>query len=70
MPRPEYPRKTHLPTIPGSVAPIHEQVPGCRFCQRMGRTGDTLIDRPRLVEITPDHFVEACPHCVGMALPE
>lgn len=66
MPRPEYARKTHLPTIPGSVASIHEFVPGCRFCQRMGREGDTLIDRPRLVEVSPDHFVEACPLCTQL----
>lgn len=65
MPRPEYPRKTHLPTIPGSVASIHEFVPGCRFCQRMGREGDTLIDRPRLLEVAPNHFVEACPICTA-----
>lgn len=63
MPRAEYPRKTHLPFIPGSVAAIHEFVPGCRFCQRLGRTGDTLIDRPRLVEVSPNHFVEDCPLC-------
>lgn len=65
MPRPEYARKSRLPTIPGSVASIHEFVPGCRFCQRMGRTGDTLIDRPRLLELAPNHFVEACPLCTG-----
>lgn len=65
MPRPEYARKSRLPTIPGSVASIHDFVPGCRFCQRMGRTGDTLIDRPRLLELAPNHFVEACPLCTG-----
>lgn len=64
MPRPEYARKSRLPTIPGSVAAIHEFVPGCRFCQRMGRSGDTLIDRPRLLELAPNHFVEACPLCI------
>lgn len=67
MPRPEYPRKSPLPTIPGSVASLHEFVPGCRFCQRMGREGDTLIDRPPLVEVTPGHFVEACPLCTDVA---
>lgn len=66
MPRPEYERKTHLPTIPGSVEPLRRLVPGCRFCQRMGRTGNTLIDRPRFVEVAPDHFVEACPLCTGI----
>lgn len=68
MPRAVYARKTHLPTIPGSVASIHEFVPGCRFCQRMGREGDTLIDRPPLVEVAPNHFVEACPLCAPEAV--
>lgn len=63
MPRLEYPRKSHLPTIPGHVAPIRHFVPGCRFCQRLERTGATLLHRPPLVEVAPDHVVEACPLC-------
>ena len=63
MPRLEYPRKSHLPTIPGQVAPIRDYVNGCRFCQRLERTGATLHTRPPLVEVAPDHVVEACPLC-------
>lgn len=63
MPRQEYPRKSHLPTIPGNVAPIRHYVEGCRFCQRLERTGATLHTRPPLVEVAPDHVVEACPLC-------
>ncbi len=66
MPRLEYPRKSHLPTIPGQVAPIRDFVRGCRFCQRMERTGHTLHTRPPLVEVAPDHMVEACPLCAEL----
>ena len=54
-------RKTKLPTIPGQVASIADFVPGCRFCQRQGVPAEELTERPPLVEISPDHFVEACP---------
>lgn len=63
MPRPEYERKSLLPTIPGYVAAPHEYVPGCRFCQRHGRTGSTLTMRPSFVHIGNSHYVEACPYC-------
>lgn len=63
MPRPEYERKTPLPTIPGHVAPPHEYVPGCRFCQRLGHSGPTLLQRPSFIHIGNSHFVEACPLC-------
>ncbi len=66
MPRLEYPRKSHLPTIPGQVAPIRDFVRGCRFCQRLERTGHTLNNRPPLVEVAPDHMVEACPLCAEL----
>lgn len=64
MPRRDYPRKTLLPTIPGHVPAIRDYVNGCRFCQRMGRNPDLLFERPKMVEIAPNHWVEACPHCV------
>ena len=67
MPRPEYTRKTHLPTIPGVVAAPHEYAPGCRFCQRLGRSGSTLQERPSFVHIGNSHFVEACPLCTADA---
>ncbi len=63
MPRLEYPRKSLLPTIPGHVAAIRDYVNGCRFCQRLERSGPTLTNRPPLVEVSPGHFVEACPLC-------
>ncbi len=66
MPRLEYPRKSHLPTIPGQVAAIRDYVPGCRFCQRLSRTGDTLKKRPPMVEVAPGHLVEACPLCAQL----
>ncbi|MCQ5042121.1 hypothetical protein NE654_13695, partial [Akkermansia muciniphila] len=55
--------KTKLPTIPGQVASIADFVPGCRFCQRQGVPAEDLTERPPLVEISPDHFVEASPRC-------
>ena len=65
MPRLEYPRKTHLPTIPGQVAPIRHYVQGCRFCQRLERPARNSI-RPPLVEVAPGHIVEACPLCASI----
>ena len=58
-------RKSVLPAIPGQVAQPSDFVSGCRFCQRMGRTGDTLTNRPEMEEISPGHWVENCPECVG-----
>ncbi len=59
-------RKTKLPTIPGQVASIADFVPGCRFCQRQGVPAEELTESPPLVEISPDHFVEACPRCANL----
>lgn len=64
IPTLETPRKSKLNTIEGQVASIKEFVPGCRFCQRMERKGDTLKKRAPFVEISEDHWVEACPECV------
>ncbi len=63
MPRLEYERKTHLPTIPGYVPAIRDYVQGCRFCQRMGYPEEKLIKRPPMREVAPGHLVEACPRC-------
>jgi peptide/nickel transport system ATP-binding protein len=63
MPLMETPSKTILPTIPGMVSSLHEMVHGCRFCQRMGITGDTLRQRPITKKVGENHFVEACPIC-------
>ncbi|BDS05988.1 ABC transporter ATP-binding protein [Oceaniferula spumae] len=62
------PRKSKLNTIEGQVASIKEFVKGCRFCQRMERTGDTLKVRAPFVEISKDHWVEACPKCVDTSV--
>ncbi len=67
MPRLEYKRKTHLPTIPGHVPSVREYVQGCRFCQRMGRSASELTDRPPMREVAPGHLVEACPLCTGLS---
>ncbi len=60
------PRKAKLKTIEGQVASIKDFVPGCRFCQRMERTGDTLVKRAPFIEISKNHWVEACPKCVDL----
>ncbi|WP_338287783.1 ABC transporter ATP-binding protein [Luteolibacter sp. LG18] len=57
------PRKSILPTIPGMVAGLFDLVPGCRFCQRMGREGIVLRERPPFEEVSPGHWAEMCPNC-------
>tara|TARA_B100001250_G_scaffold356605_1_gene331792 strand:+ start:1118 stop:2764 length:1647 start_codon:yes stop_codon:yes gene_type:complete len=64
-PRLDSERKSVLPAIPGQVAQPSDFVSGCRFCQRMGRSGETLSIRPEMKEISPGHWVENCPECVG-----
>ena len=56
-------RKSRLDTIEGQVAAIQDFVPGCRFCQRLERTGDSLQNRPPYEEVSPGHFLERCPEC-------
>ena len=56
--------KSTLATIPGQVANPSEFVSGCRFCQRMDRTGDTLLQIPDYTEISPGHWVEMCEICI------
>ena len=63
IPRLTNERKSKLDTIEGQVAAIQDFVPGCRFCQRMERTGDTLKNRPPYEEVSPGHFIERCPEC-------
>ena len=46
-----------------SSAAIRDFVTGCRFCQRMGREGPTLGERPPFLEVAENHWVEACPEC-------
>jgi len=63
IPRLETEPKTVLPVIPGMVEGLSELVPGCRFCQRMGREGPTVSERPDFIEVEPGHWVEDCPEC-------
>jgi peptide/nickel transport system ATP-binding protein len=65
IPRLETARKSLLPTIPGMVAGLAGLVPGCRFCQRMGRSGETLETRPEFRQAGPGHWLEACPLCTA-----
>ncbi|HIX19356.1 MAG TPA: ABC transporter ATP-binding protein [Candidatus Akkermansia intestinigallinarum] len=62
-PRLDLPPKSALPTIPGTVPALSELVQGCRFCQRTGVPAEELVQRPPLIEISPGHWVEACPRC-------
>jgi oligopeptide/dipeptide ABC transporter ATP-binding protein len=64
MPHLETPSKTMLPVIPGMVESLQNFVRGCRFCQRLQRRGTTTLERPAFQEVTPHHWVEACPLCV------
>jgi oligopeptide/dipeptide ABC transporter ATP-binding protein len=64
MPHLETPRKSLLPVIPGMVESLQNFVIGCRFCQRMKRAAATTKERPPYREISPGHWVEACPQCV------
>ncbi len=63
IPRLTNERKSKLRTITGQVASIQDFVEGCRFCQRMGRTGDTLIKRPAYEDLGGGRFLETCPEC-------
>ena len=63
IPRLEHERKSVLQTIEGQVAAIADFVPGCRFCQRMERTGETLETRPEFRKVADHHWVETCTEC-------
>ena len=57
-------RGSILPAKPGQVANPSDFVSGCRFCQRMEREGQTLLNRPEFVEASEGHWVESCPICL------
>jgi peptide/nickel transport system ATP-binding protein len=57
--------KTELNIIDGMVPALSELKLGCRFASRSGREHEPelLVERQPLNEITPGHWVEACPVC-------
>lgn len=65
IPQLSLPPKSELNTIPGMVASLSEMASGCRFCQRLGRRSSLGDERPELREVSPGHWVEACPECCG-----
>jgi oligopeptide/dipeptide ABC transporter ATP-binding protein len=58
--------KTKLVAIEGMVPSLSELKPGCRFAPRCGldHSPEMLLERPPYLEISPKHWVEACPVCV------
>jgi len=58
--------KTELHTIEGMVPALRDLKPGCRFAPRSGREHEPELftERQPMEEISPDHWVEACPVCV------
>lgn len=61
-----------LYTIPGLPPDLSQLPTGCAFRVRQtpGRQSLCLTDRPPpLVEVVPDHWVQACPGCVEGGLP-
>ena len=57
--------KTKLVAIEGMVPSLSELKPGCRFAPRSGlnHSMEMLEQRPPYLEISPNHWVEACPVC-------
>jgi len=67
IPRLEDRPKTRLRAVPGNVPSIDKFLGGCRFADRSGKehSAAQLNERPPFVEISPRHWVEACPVCVA-----
>ena len=63
IPTLETPSKSLLNTIPGMVASLADHTHGCRFCQRLGRSGPVARERPKFEEVAPGRWVETCPKC-------
>ena len=57
--------KSELNIIEGMVPALSELKAGCRFAPRSGRehAPELLTERPPIEEISPGHWVEACPVC-------
>jgi len=69
IPRLDHPRKTRLPTIKGNVPSLSELPTGCRFASRspLEHTREEIENRPPVEEVSPGHWVEACPKCYRSA---
>jgi len=63
IPTLDTPPKSHLYTIPGTVAGLGEHTHGCRFCQRLGINASISRERPPFKEVTPGHWLEICRNC-------
>lgn len=63
IPKLDTPPKSHLYTIPGTVAGLGEHTHGCRFCQRLGINAPISRERPPFKEVTPGHWLEICRNC-------
>jgi len=57
--------KTKLVAIEGMVPSLSALKPGCRFAPRSGldHSQEMLEERPPYLELSPNHWVEACPAC-------
>ena len=68
IPKLDMPSKTKLKVIPGSVPGLKALPAGCRFAARSSVAHDagSLAVRPPYREISPGHWVEACPHCTAL----
>lgn len=66
IPTLDTPHKSVLPTIPGTVAGLGDHTHGCRFCQRMGRSGPISRERPQFKEVQPNHWLEICNECSNL----
>jgi len=60
--------KTKLKTIEGIVPGLSDLNNGCRFGPRSGRvhTEEHLAERPEFVQVSEEHWVEACPVCTSL----
>jgi oligopeptide/dipeptide ABC transporter ATP-binding protein len=68
IPRLDGVSKTELSTIDGMVPGLSELNRGCRFAPRSGaeHSEEQLLQRPPYIEVTPGHWVEACPICATL----
>lgn len=65
IPRMDGVPKTKLVTIEGMVPGLSELKSGCRFAPRSGlrHSPEMLLERPPYLEVSPNHWLEACPAC-------